>query len=177
MQSKITKLTTRLSERDSELIVLRAGNEALERAAHTLQQELRAKETEIARLRVKLVPHELEQAPDYSQLMQELDQLESHYQQLSEENTILKQRHPPALSRDIAKIKRQVKELRILVDTIKRGEQISLKLMLGSEIAGHAPSERLSFELQLIKGDLQHIRMTIADYQAEQCGGPTCLQQ
>lgn len=84
-------------------------------------------------------------------------------------------------SSDIKKIKLDINQMLKVLNKIREGRQISLKLMLQSEDLEKSfkstTAQQIAQDLTSIKQDLTQIRNLIADIHAEACEGNFCITQ
>ncbi|CAG9332507.1 unnamed protein product [Blepharisma stoltei] len=81
---------------------------------------------------------------------------------------------------DIRNIKKDLSQVLIVLETLKEGKQVSLKLVLGLEdedINPQLTAQQINQNLSIIKSSLSKIREIIADFHAEQCGTHSCAMQ
>jgi len=164
-------------------------NQALESQINSeMQRKIRTLEAENPR-QVKIEP------PEETQTKQEFKLLETHFKDLEEmqnklvaENEFLKKEMSRMeqsgkgnfsfVSRDIHKIKEEVVKVLRVLESIKEGREVSLKVLLGIEEEQMLPpNEQVLKDIKETQESLKSLRHLLADYYAELSGHDICNQQ
>ena len=192
LESQVKALIDKLHQRDEECLGLRAAKESLEAQFEALSASHQEQSTALQRLRQDLAVKEeelqvtrerctaltvrnpgltaIQNTQEYQELMQELEQL--HEQARGDAPVEMDAR----VAAEVHAIRQQANELRAMISSLRRGSELPMQLVLGTSPTRHQ-SAQVSDSLDQIRDDLHSIRLMVADYHAEQCGGEPCLQQ
>ncbi|CAG9331007.1 unnamed protein product [Blepharisma stoltei] len=128
---------------------------------------------------------------EYEQLEKQFQELEDMQNRLIMENDNLKQElkilnsdsnHLGMIyfANDVQKIKKDLGQVLVVLETLKEGKQVSLKVILGleeREASKQSTVQQINQDISNIKSSLNQIRTIIADFHAEQCGNHSCATQ
>mmetsp|Transcript_3138 Transcript_3138/g.2856 ORF Transcript_3138/g.2856 Transcript_3138/m.2856 type:complete len:207 (+) Transcript_3138:510-1130(+) len=128
---------------------------------------------------------------EYEQLEKQFQELEDMQNRLIMENENLKEELKVLNSdsnhlgliyfaNDVQRIKKDLGQVLIVLETLKEGKQVSLKVILGleeKETNKQSTVQQINQDISNIKSSLNQIRTIIADFHAEQCGNHSCATQ